>query len=261
MAGRRNRTRNQHQEEPGNANDETGERTSGVIKLRPDKKEADQPILDYIDYFKKVVKVNHWNDEEAGDIFCALLGPSDRSVDSLEGQWTTFSELEKLLRSKEESMRDAHLASLMNVRLKDSENMEDLRNRMVRLVSTVYGSFSRNVQSQIARDHFLHALPGDTMIKVLAANPKSLEDTVSIAKSCVTIQNREVPVAATKEQPNQRNPFWKNENSRKRRDHLQSNSKDIQCFRCKGIGHMRKDCPSKTFAGVEEKEESVSENY
>ena len=233
--------------------------------IRPKEKDEKQSILDYLEYFKRIMRVNHWTNEESGEIFCALLGPNDRSTDSLEGQWTTFSELEELLRSKETPMRDANLTSLMNLSMHDNETVEALRDRTVRLVSLVYSHFSKEVQSQIARDFFLHAIPQDVLLQVLTVSPKTLEDTVSITKSCLMIQKKqELVVAACNGQSfrdakdDQQNSNKQQASGKRKKNNWMS---EIQCHRCKGIGHIARNCTSKPMASVEDEVSSPPENF
>jgi hypothetical protein len=240
--------------------------TAGIV-IRPKEKQPEQSVLEYVDYFKRVKKVNHWSDKDAGEIFCALLGPADRTIDSLQEKWTTFSELEALLRSKQEPMRDANLADLMQLEMKEYESVDNLRNRVMHLVSLVYGRFSLDVQTQIARDFFLHALPREVKMHVLGARTMTLDDTVNIAKSSMLMSDKSV-VAAYEPRNKERN----RESTASRVSTAKSESKksvsEIQCFKCKGYGHISRNCPSKKIAGVqvldvqvERNDESQSENF
>lgn len=237
-------------EEQVNGHGETPRR--GIV-LRPKEKEATQAVLDYLDYFKNIMKVNQWSDEEAGSIFCALLGPNDRSVSSLSDEWTTFSELEFLLRKKEEPMRDSNLLSLMKITMKEFESVEALRDRIVRLVSLTYSNFSKDHQNQLSRDFILNALPTKVMMEVLAAKPRTLDDTVSIAKSSMLVSDsvEKGNVAAFEF----RNSKFQKKNARNTKP-----GSEIRCYSCQGIGHISRECPSKKkLASVEENENS--ENF
>lgn len=204
------------------------------IIVRPKEKEPQQSILDYLDYFKRIMRVNHWTDENAGDIFCALLGPNDRCIDALHGEWNSFSELEELLRMKEQPMRDANLTTLMDLTMKENETVDTLRDRIMRLVSLVYGTFTKEQQCQITRDFFLHALPSSIKIQVLGAKPLSLDDTVSIAKSSQMVAKKmEMEIVAAFDPSKKQYPKQK--------------QSSVRCYKCGGIGHMRKDCPNEKF--------------
>ena len=203
---------------------------SGVL-IRPREKTEDQPVLEYLQYFKRIMKVNGWTEDMAGDIFLALLGPKDRTGALLEGTWNTFSELEELLLKQEEPMREANLNKLMNLILEDG-NVEKLRDRVVYLVGLVYGKASSEIQAQIGRDHFLYALPQKFREKILSGRPKSFEDTVSMAAS---LQSSVESVVA---------PLQSREGFKQTSQRFNSGSekRPIVCYRCKKIGHIARNC-------------------
>ena len=76
---------------PAGPEEEAAAGAARRLMLRPTEKKPDQQIADYITYFKRVCKVNAWTDEEAGDIFCALLGPTDKTIEALDGVVNVFS--------------------------------------------------------------------------------------------------------------------------------------------------------------------------
>jgi hypothetical protein len=212
----------------------------GTQIIRPKEKQKDQVLSDYIRYFKRVMKVNNWTDSQAGEVFAVMLGPDDRSLDSIEGKWTGFSELEQMLVEQEKPMREAYLAELMTATKLKNENPEDLRNKIVRLVATCYPHFPQEFQSQIARDYFLHALPENVRMMVLSGKSDSLEDTVNLAKTSLLLQKGEQNehlIATVKEtsQNYVRKRTEQNNNYQKRR---------IRCFRCQGFGHLQRVCPT-----------------
>ena len=139
-------------------------------------------------------------------------------------------------------MREANLTALMSV------SIENLRDRVIKLTGLVYGNFPKEHKSQITRDFFLHALSEDMKLKVLAGKPKTLEDTVSMAKSCLLIcQKEDIPVSAYR--PKQVNTKRRGVNK-------------VQCFNCKGFGHIAKMCSSARLAelGVEANPQSEPGN-
>ena len=212
---------------PRHRQGDPGEARSGVL-IRPKEKMDDQPVLEYLQYFKRIMKVNGWTEDTAGDIFLALLGPKDRTGALLEGTWSTFSELEELLLKQEEPMREANLNKLMNLILED-ESVEKLRDRVVYLVGLVYGKASSEIQAQIGRDHFLYALPQTLREKILSGRPKSFEDTVSMAAS---LQSSVTSVVA---------PLQSREGYTQR-SRSDSNKRPIVCYRCKKVGHIARNC-------------------
>jgi len=237
------RRRQQDPEEAVSEQEDAGvqpRRGKNVI-IRPKEREAKTPILEYLKYFKRVMKVNGWEDEEAGDIFVALLGPADEVVSCFEGKWKTLSELEKLLMESVAPMRDVHLGQLMKLSLKDDETVDDLRNRTVHLVSLVYGKLDEGAQSQIARDHLLFALPLSVQQSVLAAKPKTLEDTVSLAASCIQLQV-DIGFSAAAVGRNVK-PFEFNRKQPQGRRELFSRNRNTQvCWNCGLVGHIRQFC-------------------
>jgi hypothetical protein len=155
--------------------------------VRPKEKEGSQSIFDYVKYFDRVVEANGWNDYEAGKIFPAMLGPADRTLDSFQGRWETFSDIKELLLEKQKPLREAKLAELLHLKIQEGEQVEALRNRTLRIVAETYPDFPQEIQIQLARDHFLHALDDNVRIQVLVAKPTTLEDTVSMAQACTLL--------------------------------------------------------------------------
>ena len=194
--------------------------------IRPKEKDPQQSISDYLLYFKRIMKVNGWGNDIAGDIFIALLGPSDRVVQTL-GKWTGFAELEALLLKREEPLREAHLAQLMSLKMENHELPSDLRNRVMRLVSIVYGEFSQEHQAKIGRDHFLYALPIELRQHVLAGRPKTFEETVSTAASCASLRKEDLTISSIK-------GSFENKGERFRVPML--------CWQCGQEGHIRRFC-------------------
>lgn len=216
-------------EQDGGGGDLGMQREMGKIAniIRAKEKEPGQPISEYILYFKRVMKVNRWEDEIAGEIFSALLGPKDRSLDSLEGKWTGFRELEKLLVKKQEPMREAYLDELMHLKLKEGEGIEDFRNRTAHLVSLVYGNFDCSQQSQIVRDNLLYGLPDELRKQVLAGRAKGLEETISLIASCLSLSKNQ-----------NRSCFDVDALARNRRD----SQRRIKCWSCGKEGHTQRFC-------------------
>ena len=123
----------------GNSEEEPGGR---LVQLRPKTKEIDQAMSEYLMYFKRVVKANCWSDLEAGEVFPALIDPKERTLDSLEGKWTTFSELEILLRNLEEPLRDSKLEDFVRLTFDpSSESVSSFQSKIINFVSVLYPGF------------------------------------------------------------------------------------------------------------------------
>ena len=233
------------------------------VYVRPKEKEKETPMGEYIQYFERVMNANKWNGEEAGEIFMAMLGPGERALDSLNGQWETFQDLKKLILEKEKPLRDANLTELMRLTLKEAETIESLHNRSVSLVGKCYPTFSQEVQSQLARDHFLHALPEQMRLQVIAAKPDTLEDTVSLAKSSMLLGSMEVVEAAGRGVRNRAvKKFWTNSDNARRKFYTNDDKvRGIRCYCCQGLGHYQSECPSRRkAANVSEDAEVVRSN-
>ena len=208
---------------------ETVASNAAKILVRPKEKGETQSMTEYVMYFKRVILANSWSDAEAGQIFPAMLGPEDRTLDSLEGQYQGFEQLTALLLKKEEPLREVNLGKLMRERKSDSESIEQFRNRIVHLVGLVYPSFSVEVRSQLARDHLLHGLPDSVRVQVQAARAQSLEDTFSIASSCLALKISRDEVCPVSHESRQLN-----------RQHLFQ--RRVRCFGCGRLGHIVKEC-------------------
>ena len=232
------------------------------VAVRPKEKDKDTPMTDYLQYFARVVMANKWNGVEAGEIFVAMLGPGERVLDSLEGQWHTFEELRMLILEKDKPLRDANLTELMRLTLKEDEAIESLQNRTVTLVGKCYPMFSHDVQSQLARDHLLHALPEPVRLQVIIGKPDTLEDTVSLAKSSMLLGNSNT--IATTTQKRLQNPLAR---KFKRADHIDRGKfhrtndtpRDVRCYCCQGFVHYQRECPSRQVA-AKVSEDVVFEN-
>jgi hypothetical protein len=188
------------------------------IIIRPKEKTEDMSVLQYVDYFKKIMKVNKWSDEESGDIFAALLGPTDQSTMGLS--WNSFSDLEKQLKEKQLPMREANLAQLMRFEIKEGETIQQLRDRGLHLISLVYPDFSEDMKSKLARDFIVYALPDDLKKQVLGGRPTTLEETVSVAAACFEMSNGVGIVSAVE-------------------------TKNLECWFCHERGHLQRLCPKK----------------
>ena len=200
------------------------------VTVRPKEKDDKTSVTEYMTYFKRIMKVNKWSDQEAGDIFAALLGPNDRSLTGLV--WTSFSNLEEQLKAKDLPMREAHLANLMHIEMQEGETISHLRDRTCHLVEQVYPSMSEVDRGRLARDFFLYALPPDLRKHVLAGRPTSLEDTVSVAASCWDMRDSSQSVSAMLRGP-------------QRQDRRQGPRKDIVCWFCREKGHIERFCREK----------------
>lgn len=250
------RRRNRREDEDEGADAEN--RNASKILVRPREKGEGQSLFDYVSYFERVINANRWDDDEAGRIFAAMLGPTDRTLDALEERWETFSQIKALLVEKQKPLREAKLTELMYLKIKEGEQIETLRNRTMRLVTESYPDFPYEIQIRLARDHFLHALEDSLRIQVLVAKPITLEDTVSVAQSCTLLMEKERCVSVVTSRERAERNFHRNEEKFK----TNNESNKVQCFRCRGFGHIQRFCKSKRYgrqiAFVDE--EQTSEN-
>jgi len=227
--------RNRGQGDPVVTDPESGSREEDNrherINIRPKEKEPDQPIHEYIKYFKRIAKINGWSDDISGDIFVAMLGPKDTSVHSFEGQWQTFTELEALLEKKQTPLRELNLAELMNLTKREAESVEALRDRTVHLINVVYPSLDVKQQLLLARDHFLYALPSGLRSQVITSRAESLDEVVNLAGSCSKLcqNDMEASIAATEPKP------WK-------RFEKSGPKNKIICWKCGLPGHVQRFC-------------------
>ena len=204
--------------------------------VRPVEKKDGTDIVQYLEYFKRIIKVNSWSDEEAGDIFVALLGQSDKSTEGLT--WTSFTDLEAKLKAKDQPLREAHLAKLMALERKDGESASELRDRTVHLVNLVYPTVSPDGREKIVRDFYLYSLPSQLRQRILLGMPVSLEEVVALTASLVELDI----VAASKsismvdEPPGEVNAVGTFRQPRRNREDIP------ECWFCHKRGHVQRDC-------------------
>lgn len=244
--------RRNHEAEPRAMEVEEPRRT---LLVRPKEKERVQTVVDYIRYFDRVVTANGWDDMEAGKVFAAMIGPTDRCLDSLE-KWETFSELKEILLEKQKPLREARLTELMHLKIGEGERIEELKDRVTKLVAETYSEFDLRVQHQLIRDHFLHALPDDVKMQVLIAKPVTLDDTVNIALASVLLLDKEklsvcaVASGGTSTLERATNEHFQRNftvQDRKFKPTKNKGKSDVQCYKCQGFGHIQRFCPNKSF--------------
>jgi hypothetical protein len=199
----------------------------------------DQTPLEYLQYFKRVVKANNWTDRQAGEVFAAMLGVRDTTLNGLDGQWNGLEDLEVFLKQNEQPMREANLENLMLIRIKEGEKIMDFRNRCAHLTSLVYGNLDQEGQAQITRDHFLFGLPREFRKQILTGRPKTLEEVVSVAAAAYTSyltseeKHVEVSVASRQDGRDGTSSYKRQKDGRHRL---------FTCWRCGKKGHIERFC-------------------
>lgn len=270
------RRRSHHQEEPEPVLDENERTRTSATLVRPKEKQDDQPMSDYIRYFERVKSANQWDDSEAGRIFAAMLGPADHTLDAFDGQWESFQDLKHLLLEKIKPLRESKLTELVRLKRKEGEEVSTLKNRAIRLVAEAYSEFPQDIQAQLARDHFLHALSDKTRIQVMAAKPVTLEDTVNMAQACILLVEQEplelYEIGSKEGKIRQRFPENRTMNKRNfpparptNMNKFNNRRPNVQCYRCQGFGHIQTFCPSsdvnpRTAAAALETDHQEAEN-
>jgi len=242
----------------GNSEEERGGR---LVQLRPKTKEIDQAMSEYLMYFRRVMKANRWGDFEAGEVFPALIDPKERTLDSLEGKWTTFSELEILLRNLEEPLRDSKLEDFVRLTFDpSSESVSSFQSKIINFVSVLYPDLEKSFQNLLARDNFLMKLPNELRSLVLAGRPKEFEDVVAITASCVSSLRDKGMFAIQDEKPcldpecmivERGNTICSKchrvghvEWNCSRGEASSSPRKEVRCYGCGKFGHIRRYCKS-----------------
>ena len=257
---------------------EEGNDERQLSDVKPLEKKPHQPITDYIRYFKRVVVANNWTDDHAGRVFAAMLGSDDRILDSIEGQWTTFTELQELLLETQKPLRMAHLAELMSLRHSHDQDFFELRDRVSRLVALCYPEFTQDNQTTLVKDHFLYALDDKLRLRVISGKPVTLEDTVNLAQATHLLSHKSsdsevLPVDSPPIQddvcfvrPRPHIPLRRPTYTRRivggvrRRGTPLRDMKSIQCYACHGFGHFQSVCPSVLSGPFENQVRIDSEN-
>lgn len=225
-----------------------------TMMLRPREKEKDQNIVEYIQYFKRIQKVNQWDDKTSGEIFAALCG-NERSLNSLDGKWITFSELERLILEQQAPLREAHLATLMKLKL-DGESVSSLRDKIQFLISMIYDKFSGIQHEILVRDFLLWSLPERLREKVLAGRPSTVDELVSLATVCQQQDNGfkdqinsvhsdlhlSEGVQALKFEKEVRTPVKKNYSTFRNAGENREHRERLRCWHCGKEGHTQRFC-------------------
>jgi hypothetical protein len=147
------------------------------VILKPEMKKREQSMGEYIQYFKRVIRANDWNDRQAGMIFPAMIPQGDPALQVINGLLeAAFSEIEEKLNNSQMPFREAHLGKLMNARL--DEDIMEFKQSVCNLVADTYSSFDAKQKEQLSRDFFLYGLSNQLREKVLLVKAATLDEVI-----------------------------------------------------------------------------------
>lgn len=148
--------------------------------LKPEMKKKEESILEYLDYFKRVMTANSWDDQRGGTILPAMIPTGDHCLSVVKRLGpVSFSVIENELNTCQEPFREANLTKLMNSKKVENESVLEYKEKVAELVKAVYPTFKLEQQNQLCRDFLLHGLPSSLREKAMVVKPNTTEEVVN----------------------------------------------------------------------------------
>jgi hypothetical protein len=235
----------------------------GGVLVRPQPKTPDVSIEDYLDYFQRVADANEWDDEKSARILPSLLEMKSRFLESFssldEDTKKSFKLLKEYIRKCDAPYRDSRMIELVRATKKPQETYEGFRDRILRLVETVYQSFAKSNKQSLARDFFLCGISDFMRGRIMSAGGvKKLEECVQLCLMNESVADSTVKFSKWNKTGGTLSPSSGSTGgathgfprSSGGSGHRQEKVQPRTCFNCGSEGHFKAACPMRKKVGV-----------
>lgn len=246
---------------------------SGMRDVLPDKFAGRIPWTDYRRHFDVCMRLNRWNDVEAGQFLATRLqGAALKVLNNIPiGRELTYSELASHLERRFGPGEDAEnfLLELRTRRRQPKESLQELGQAIRDLTCLAYPELSRDARERLARGHFSDAIDDvEVRAGIFRAHAITLDDAIRAGLATESFgkaekaRERTRPARHVRSMESSVEPIPVDK-MRKEIDGLKSSlgemmemmremnmdkskSVGIVCYNCRENGHMAKYCPKQT---------------
>lgn len=209
-------------------------------QVKPRDYDGSAPWKAYYSQFIRVARCNNWNDRECLNyLWLCLTGPALSFVVSVpQEQSGSFTALCGALEKRfGEERAVVSKAELMSTYRRRGQTLPELAQEIRRMVDNAYPGFPRAAQEEIAVDRFTASLGSATLRRVLyQASPATLDAAIELGL------RHEAWDAVESSRPGRMRMVRPEMSDDEEGDDPQERLRTVRCFRCRGVGHMAKNC-------------------
>ena len=157
--------------------------------IQPRAWEKDESIEQYLSYFADLKEANSWTESKAVAVFRTLI-PHNSEIRSYISNLTaeqqaSFTETAKVIKESHKPLRDTKMTEFFHLQRKNGQKLEELSNKVFRLVEELYSTAPKEVRTQLARDRFISSLNHELRVALFnsqgTSNLKTLTDAKNLA--------------------------------------------------------------------------------